>query len=278
MAESKKFYWLKLQHDFFTSKRIKKLRTLEDGDTCVIVYLKMQLKSIRDGGMLTYIGLEDSFEEELALDLEEDLEAVKRTVDFLLKFDLMVELEPGEYSMPFAMKNTGSETTDAVRMREARKKKKTDEQSSNIVQECSEMFEQCATEKEIEVEVDKDKESEVDEEKKPEPKKKRENVIQVYERLNEEEFMFSFVMDEKIREWLKYKSERKESYKETGLHSLLKQIEKHRQQYGEAAMVDLIDKCMSSGWKGIIFDLLAKGNYRTNADRISSRVSEVDNW
>ena len=46
MSENR-YYWLKLKDDFFTSKRIKKLRNLAGGDTLTIIYLKMQLKSIK---------------------------------------------------------------------------------------------------------------------------------------------------------------------------------------------------------------------------------------
>jgi hypothetical protein len=59
-----------------------------------------------------------------------------------------------------------------------------------------------------------------------------------------------------MAEWLTYKLERKESYKETGLKSLLRQVEKNAMQYGDYAVCELIDLCMSSGWKGIIFDKL----------------------
>lgn len=62
----------------------------------------------------------------------------------------------------------------------------------------------------------------------------------------------------KIEEWLKYKEERKEKYKEIGLNNLLKQIENKIDEYGEDAIIDLINECMANNWKGIIFDKLAK--------------------
>ena len=42
----KRYFWLKLFEDFFSSKRIKKLRSLAGGDTYTIIYLKMQLKAL----------------------------------------------------------------------------------------------------------------------------------------------------------------------------------------------------------------------------------------
>ena len=60
----------------------------------------------------------------------------------------------------------------------------------------------------------------------------------------------------KLEEWITYKTERKEPYKEQGLKTLLRQIENNCNQYGEQAVCNLIDDSMANGWKGIIFDRL----------------------
>lgn len=60
----------------------------------------------------------------------------------------------------------------------------------------------------------------------------------------------------KIIEWLEYKQERKELYKETGLKNLLTQIENNIDQYGVEKVIDVISQSMANNWKGIIFDKL----------------------
>ena len=52
ITAQKRYYWLKLQDGFFTSKRIKKLRRLAGGDTYTIIYLKMQLLAMKTDGVL----------------------------------------------------------------------------------------------------------------------------------------------------------------------------------------------------------------------------------
>ena len=64
------------------------------------------------------------------------------------------------------------------------------------------------------------------------------------------------LLKEKIEEWLTYKEERKETYTEIGLKSLLKQIENNCEKYNDNAVINLIDECMSNNWKGIIWDKL----------------------
>ena len=37
----KRYYWLKLYDDFFSMVQMKKLRKMTDGDTCLIIYLRL---------------------------------------------------------------------------------------------------------------------------------------------------------------------------------------------------------------------------------------------
>jgi hypothetical protein len=108
-------------------------------------------------------------------------------------------------------------------------------------------------------------------------KKKKENTRTIYERLISD-YSISEYLSEKISDWITYKMERKESYKEQGMKSLLRQIEKNAIQYGDEAIVNLIDECMAANWKGIIWDKLKNKQEHINKDRIASRVSDVDNW
>lgn len=61
---------------------------------------------------------------------------------------------------------------------------------------------------------------------------------------------------ESLQDWLKYKTERRESYKEQGLRALITQVKKAEDQQGAAAVVDLIQASMASGYRGITWDRL----------------------
>ena len=104
----KRYYWLKLKNDFFKDKRIKKLRKIAGGDTYTIIYLKMQLLSLQDEGLLYYDGVEESFEEEIALEIDEDVEDVKITIGFLLRHNLLVQDDKNEYQLPETIDSIGS--------------------------------------------------------------------------------------------------------------------------------------------------------------------------
>ena len=80
------------------------------------------------------------------------------------------------------------------------------------------------------------------------PKETPEDIISQYD--------FSEAMVIKIREWLKYKSERRETYKSTGLTALLNRVSQRSGEYGENPVMALMDESMANGWRGIIWDRL----------------------
>ena len=174
---AKKYVWLKLKDDFFQQRPIKKLRKIAGGDTYTIIYLKLQLLSLKDEGKLFYEGVEDDFMEEMALAIDEDVENVKVTIMFLEKNGLLETISEDEYVLPQVVDCIGSETAAAERMRKMRNIKSQEkievkDKKRNIVtpmlqtvtSELQEVTEQlppvtnCYTEKEEEKdkEIDKD--------------------------------------------------------------------------------------------------------------------------
>lgn len=121
---AKKYYWLKLMKDFFQQPKIKKLRRVAGGDTYTVIYLKLQLLSLENGGKLYFEGVEDTFVEEIALTIDEDEENVRFTLMYLEKQGLIEKIDENEFAMPEAMARMGSETGAAERMRRMRERKK----------------------------------------------------------------------------------------------------------------------------------------------------------
>lgn len=67
---------------------------------------------------------------------------------------------------------------------------------------------------------------------------------------------------ESVEKWVAYKGERREEYKPVGLQSLVTQITKAAEEYGEEAMIDVISRSMAANYKGIVFDWLKEANTR----------------
>lgn len=155
MAKETRYFWLRLYDDFFSSKRIKKLRKLAGGDTYLIIYLKMQLIAMKHEGILRWSGLDESFADELALEIDEEPDNIEVTVRYLLSCGLAETADNETFFIPYAVKNVGSESSSAKRMRESRARANLAE-ASQCAHNVQEISAHCDREKEIEKDIEKD--------------------------------------------------------------------------------------------------------------------------
>lgn len=84
---------------------------------------------------------------------------------------------------------------------------------------------------------------------------------------------FSSPVQTAVLDWLKYKTEKRQGYKETGLKSLLTAVQKRIDEYGEAAVIRCIEDSMAAGWQGIVWDRI-KGKPQEKKDR----YAEIRSW
>lgn len=76
-------YFLKLQDEFFESNDMKRLRRVAGGAVYIVIYLKMLLKSLPYDGKLYFEGLDSSFEDQIALMIDENVDDIKMTLAYL---------------------------------------------------------------------------------------------------------------------------------------------------------------------------------------------------
>lgn len=77
---------------------------------------------------------------------------------------------------------------------------------------------------------------------------------------------FSEELKSAIRDWASYKTEKRQSYKETGFRKLLTEISNRVEIHGEKAVIEVIDLSMSNNWQGIIWDRIKEVEKATNSD------------
>ena len=153
MADNRRYYWLKLKEDFFTDKRIKRLRKISGGDTYTIIYLKLLLLSLKDSGKLYYDGVETDFIKELALTIDETEDDVMVTVNYLVAQGLMeIITENDEYFLTEIPSLIGSETASTRRSRKSRGQKAL--QCNNGATPCNLLQQNCNGDIEIDKEID----------------------------------------------------------------------------------------------------------------------------
>lgn len=154
--KNKRYFWIQLAQDFFKSKEMKLLRKIAGGDTHTIIYLKMMLISLEDGGHIYYDGLADNLAEEIALVIDENVEDIKITLIFLENKGLLTKNSDRDYFLEQVPEMVGSETASTRRSRKHRKLQKL--HCNTIATTCNGNID-----KEIDIEIEKD----IDKDKNP---------------------------------------------------------------------------------------------------------------
>lgn len=152
----KRYYWLKLRENFFKQKSIKKLRKIAGGDTYTVIYLKLMLLSMKHDGCVYFEGIEDNFEEELSLELDEQVDNVRVTLNYLERHGLLEIGDSNTFLLPETLSCIGSESESAERVRKFRERKAL--HGNGVLLLGNGGVTDCNTEIEIERELEKEEE------------------------------------------------------------------------------------------------------------------------
>lgn len=76
-----------------------------------------------------------------------------------------------------------------------------------------------------------------------------------------------------VLDWIKYKTEKRQGYKETGLKSLLTVLQRQIDLHGNAAVIQCIEDSMAAGYQGITWGLI-----KEKPKEEKSRYDEIREW
>ena len=127
MANTKKYYWLKLKEDFFEDDTIDWIEEQPNGEKYSLFYLKLCLKSLRtDGILIRNVGemLIPYDAKKLAEVTKTDVDTVRVAMELFKNIGLIQILENGEIYISQLKNMVGSETSKAQLMRNKREKDK----------------------------------------------------------------------------------------------------------------------------------------------------------
>lgn len=257
MSENKRYYWLKMPEDFFKSLRIKKLRKLAGGDTYTIIYLKLQLLSLNAEGVLQYKGIEKTFEEEIALEIDEDVENVIVTMNYLRTCGLLEIIDENHQILPWVIENTGSETASTIRSRKSRAVEKVLQCNTNATLPQHEGNGEIRDESK-EIRDKNGEETTLTGGKEEAPKQGRRYSLEEAKRITSQSELPQSVKDA-LCTWLEYKYlDRRDKYAERGMNQLVSSIKKRVTEYGEDPVSEIILYSVEREWQGIGWNNLEK--------------------
>ena len=148
MAESKKYYWLKLKRDFFKRHDIRIIEEMPNGKDYILFYLKLLLESIDHEGMLRFSDAIPYNEQMLSVVTNTNVDIVRSAMKIFIELHMMDILDDQTIYMAEVDKLIGSETEWAKKKRLQRTK------GDNVPQLSS----KCPTDIDIEKETEKEKE------------------------------------------------------------------------------------------------------------------------
>lgn len=134
---------------------MKKLRKVAGGDTYTIIYLKLQLLSINNEGVIEFEGTDEDIYHQLALDIDEEIDDIKMTLAFCNANDLIDYVDDDVFlnEVPDLI---GSESQSARRVRKHRKKKKALQSNTQVLQGNTDVT-KCNTEQEQDIEQEQER-------------------------------------------------------------------------------------------------------------------------
>ncbi len=121
MAEKdKRYYWLKLQKDFFKRNDIRIIENMPNGKDYILFYLKLLCEGIEQEGNLRFNEQIPYNEEMLATVTNTNIDIVRSAVTLFTSLKMMEQMDDGTLYMIEVNKLMGSETYWAAKKREHR--------------------------------------------------------------------------------------------------------------------------------------------------------------
>lgn len=165
MAESKKYYWLKLKRDFFKRHDIRIVESMPNGKDYILFYLKLLLESIDHEGTLRFSDTIPYNEQMLSVVTNTNIDIVRSAMKLFIELNMMQVLEDQTIYMTEVDKLIGSavDNDNANRQRRFREKQKT-LALQNVTESVTKNNESKSIEKdkEIDKEIESERESEED--------------------------------------------------------------------------------------------------------------------
>lgn len=185
MSVTKKYYWLKLNIDFFDREEIKLIENSPNGKDYIIFYMKLLLKSTNTDGRLMFKDVIPYTDEMLATITNTNIDVVRSAVKMFIQLGMMDKLDDGALFMIETQNMIGCETEYAKKQREYREKKKQelikDKTQDNVETKKDIVRQEKEIELDKEIDIDKDDDTKLDklnkiedEKKSDEPKEEKE--------------------------------------------------------------------------------------------------------
>lgn len=152
--DTKRFYWLKLEKDFFKRHDIRVVESMPNGKDYILFYLKLLCESTSHEGYLRFSPTIPYNEEMLATITNTNVDVVRSAIKIFKELKMMEVLDDGTFYLQQVQKMIGSATGQTLRKLESKDKKLLS--GNSVVNLTTEK--DIDIDKELEIDIEKDKE------------------------------------------------------------------------------------------------------------------------
>ena len=252
----KRYYWLKLQVGFFQELIIKQLRTLPEGDSIVLLYLKLLLKAINTEGVIYFQNILPSLDEEIALDTGEKPALVKLTISALCKYHAAVFLDDQSLQLLYLEDMVGSESASAARVRNNRATQKLLKEKEQTALQCNATVTEGNT-------TEISGSTEIENSEKEEKKSKKEGEPEIEEISS---YFADTVLNSMFLSYLEYRKENGKEVKGKAIGYCIDKLESLSNSPAE--QVAIIKQTIQNGWTD--FFPLKRNKEKGSGNNVSS--------
>ena len=153
MADSKKYYYLKIKDNFYESDELILLQNMQDGYLYSDILMKLYLRSLKNNGKLMFKDVIPYTPEALAQVVRHSVGVVKQALDIFQKLGLIEILDNGVIYMTDIQNFIGKSSSEADRIRKYRDEIK---KEKNNVQMLQHSYDKSTPEIDIEKDIEKD--------------------------------------------------------------------------------------------------------------------------
>ena len=122
-----KYYWLKLQKDFFKNHKMVIMRSMENGMTYEAIFIHLMAESIDHDAMLRFSDSKPYTPKTLSPLVGTDTKTMADALEVFQDLELIEIFENGTIFIPLAAENIGSDSTWAEKKRQYRDRLKTEQ-------------------------------------------------------------------------------------------------------------------------------------------------------
>ena len=257
MAEVK---WIKITTDIFSDEKVMLIEQMPEADTMLVIWFKLLCMAGKENnyGVFLMRNRMPYTEEMLATIFRRPLNTVRLALSTFEAFG-MIEIEDDIISIPNWEKHQNIDGMERIR-----------EQTRKRVADYRERQKKIACNVTVTQRNATEEEKNREEKKKKEEKSKKETTTQIFDRIIHL-YPFPTQLVEKMRDWMEYKEEKKDSYTERVMVALLNRVQRESEKYGANPVMQLVDESMENNWKGIIWDRLVK-------EQKQSKKNDFDEW